>query len=227
MPIGVPLRGYLAPYPRALDAQNPQLIPSMDYPSSSGGTAGVSGSTLDVLAPSKYLAQYPRTDATVNLTVGGSITNTNTVIVTFTNAIIPAIGAQAAGAYAMPTYTVVTADSTATVADGLEKIINLDPNLSAMGIYATKAGTSLPLVVQIRQSGPIGNSTTVSAAVTGTITASFNNSGVMASGAGPIVPTESFKFAYNGIMMTFWYGKPQNVDSGLLAALVAAGAPIL
>jgi hypothetical protein len=224
MPIGIPLRGYLAPYPRSLDAQNPQLIPSMDFPSSSGA-----GGTLDVLSPAKYLSTYARTDATVTCTVTGGITNLDTVALTFTNAIIPAIGAQAAGAYKTAAYTIVTADTTTTIADALESLVNLDPNLQALGIYATKAGTSNAARVILRQSGPIGNSTTVTAQVTGTAgeTFTFGNAGVMASGAGPIVPTEGFSFSYNGVNMNFNYGKPQNVDSGLLAALITARAPIL
>lgn len=225
MPVGVPLRGTL--YLKALDAQNPQLIPSMDFPSSSAGAAGVSSPTLDVLAPSKYLSTFPRTDATVTLTVGGTITNGNTVILTFSNAIIPVIGAQGPDTYSPPTYTVVTADTTATVADGIMNIINLDPNLQALGVYATKGGTSLPLQVVIRQSGPIGNFTTVSAAVTGTITATMGNAGVMAGGAGPIIPIADFKMAYNGTVQNFWYAKPQNVGSDMLSAMITAGVPIL
>lgn len=222
MPIGVPLRGTL--YLKALDAQNPQLIPSMDFPSSSGA-----GATLDVMAPSKYLATYPRVDATVTCTVGGTITNNDTVKLTFTNAIIPAIGSQNGGAYQTAAYTIVTADTTTTVADALESLINLDPNLSALGIYATKAGTSNPARVIIRQSGPIGNSTTVTAQVTGaaTETFTFGNSGVMAGGSGPIVPIADFKFSYNGTILNFWYAKPQNVGSDLLAALITGDAPIL
>jgi hypothetical protein len=224
MPNTIPLRGFLAPYPRSLDAQNPQLIPSMDYPSSSG-----SGGTLDVLTPAKYLTTFARTDATVTLTITGSITNLDTIALTFTNAIIPAIGVQAAGAYKTAAYTIVTADTTTTIADALESLINLDANLSALGIYATKAGTSNATRLIIRQSGPVGNSTTVTAQITGgaTETATFGNAGVMASGAGPIIPTETFHWSYNGTQLNFWYAKPQNVDSGLLAALIAGGAPIL
>jgi hypothetical protein len=222
MPISVPLRGTL--YLRPLDAQNPQLIPSMDFPNSTG-----SGGTLDVLAPSKYLTTYPRVDATVTNTVGGSITNLDTVRLTFTNTIIPAIGAQAAGAYQTTAYTVVTADTTATVADGLESLINLDPNLQALGIYATKAGTSNATRLIIRQSGPVGNSTTVTAQVTGaaTETFTFGNAGLMAGGSGPVVPIADFKFSYNGTVVNFWYAKPQNVGSDMLASLIAQGVPIL
>ena len=220
MPLSIPLRGTL--WLKALDAQNPQLYPSMDFPSSSGV------GTLDVLAPSKYLSTFPRTDATVTLTVGGTITNLDTVKLTFTNTIIPAIGSQSAGAYQTAAYTVVTADTTTTVADGILNVINLDANLAALGIYATKGGTSQAAQVVIRQSGPVGNSTTVTAQKTGsTETYTFGNSGVMASGAGPIVPQASFAFTYNGQMFHFDYGKPQNVDSGLLAALVAQGMPVL
>lgn len=221
MPTGIPLRGTLSL--RANDAQNPQLLPSMDYPVSSGQ------GTIDVSAPSKYLATYGRTDATVTLTVGGSITNLDTVKLTFTNAIIPAIGAQNKGVYQTAAYTIVTADTTSTIADGLESLINLDPNLSALGIYATKAGTSNATRLIIRQSGPVGNSTTVTAQVTGaaTETFTFGASGVATGGAGPIVPIAGFSFSYNGQMFQFNYGKPQNVDSGLLAALIAQGMPIL
>lgn len=221
MPAAIPLRGTL--YLRALDTQNPQLYPSMDFPVSSGS------GTLDVLAPSKYLASFARTDATVTCTIGGTITNLDTITLTFTNAIIPAIGSQSAGAYTTSAYTVVTADTTTTVADALESLVNLDPNLSALGIYATKAGTSNATRVILRQSGPIGNSTTVTSTITGsaTETTTFGASGKMASGAGPIIPIASFPFSYNGQVFHFDYGKPQNVDSGLLAALITSGRPVL
>lgn len=221
MPVAVPLRGSL--YLRALDSQNPQLTPAMDFPSSSG--AG----TLDVLAPSRYLTSYPRVDATVTLTIGGTITNLDTVAITFTNTIIPVIGAQVGGLYKTAAYTVVTADTTTTVADAIESLVNLDPNLSALGIYATKAGTSNASRVVLRQSGPIGNSTTVTATVTGaaTETMTFGNSGVMASGSGPVVPIANFQFSYGGQVFNFQYGKPQNVDSGMLASMVSQRMPIL
>ena len=221
MPAAIPLRGTL--YLKALDTQNPQLYPSMDFPSSSG--AG----TLDVMAPSRYLTTYPRVDATVTCTIGGSITNLDTIALTFTNAIIPAIGAQTAGAYKTAAYTIVTADTTTTVADALESLINLDANLSALGIFAVKAGTSNATRLIIHQSGPVGNSTTVTSTITGgaTETTTFGNSGVMAGGSGPIIPIASFPFSYNGQTFHFDYGKPQNVDSGLLAALITSVRPIL
>ncbi len=223
MPVTIPLRGFLAPYPRALDTQNPQLIPSMDFPSTSG-----LGGTIDVMTPAKYLATYPRVDGTVTLTIGGTITNLDTITLKFTNAIIPAIGSSPQGAYSMAAYTVVTADTVATVADGLEALINQDANLAAMGIYAVKAGTSNGARLVIHQGGPVANFTTVSATITGgaTETATFGNSGVLAGGSGPIVPTETFHWSYNGTQQNFWYGKPQNVDSGFLASLIAGQAPI-
>lgn len=221
MPVGVPLRGSL--WLRGLDTQNPQLTPNTDYPASSGS------GTLDVLAPSKYLSTYPRTDATVTMTIGGTITNLDTIALTFTNAAIPVIGAQVGGLYKTAAYTVVTADTVATVADALESLVNLDANLSALGIYATKAGTSNGARVILRQSGPVGNSTTVTSTVTGaaTETTTFGNSGVMASGTGPIVPIANFSFSYGGQVFNFQYGKPQNVDSGMLASMIAQKAPIL
>lgn len=221
MPAFIPLRGTL--FLQRLDTQNPQLYPSMDFPSSSG--AG----TLDVLAPSKYLSTFPRVDATVTATVGGTITNLDTITLTFTNKIIPAIGSGAAGAYTTAAYTVVTADTTTTVADALESLVNLDANLSALGVYATKAGTSNATRVILRQSGPIGNSTTVTATVSGsaTETLTFGASGVMAGGSGPIIPIASFPFVYNGQTFHFDYAKPQNVDSGLLSALITSGRPVL
>lgn len=222
MPIAVPLRGTL--YLQPLDGQNPQLIPSLDYPSSTGA-----GGTVDVLAPSKYLAAFPRTDATVTLTIGGTITNLDTIRLRFANPIIPAIGAQAADLYQTAAYTIVTADTTTTVADALESLVNLDPNLQALGIYATKAGTSNASRLILRQSGPIGNNTTVTAVVTGaaTETATFGASGVMAGGTGPVIPIANFKFSYNGTMSNFWYAKPQNVGSDMLAAMISQGVPIL
>lgn len=212
LPVMLPVRGTLG----ALDTQNPNLLPLMDVPVSSGQ------GTMDVMSPAKFLATYPRVDATGNVTVGGTITNLDTVKLTFTSGIFPG------GSYTTAAYTVVTADTTTTIAEQLQALVANDPVLSAAGIVAELAGTSLPAQVNFFAPGPVGNTIVVSAVKTGTTeTYTFAAGGALAGGSGPIIPTAAFAFSYNGVTINFLYGQPRNVGSDMVAAMVAQARPII
>ena len=218
MPTAIPLRGLYTLGPN--DVQNPRLLPLMDL----GVSSGSAGGTLDVMSPSRYLATYPRVDATVTCTVTGTITNLDTVKLVFTSGIFAALG----GSYTTAIYTVVTADTLTTIAEQLVNIVQNDPTLQALGAEAQLTGTANPAQVVIHWNGPVGNTVTVSAVKTGTTEIyTFGNAGVMAGGSGPIIPAAAFSFSYNGVVVNFDYGKPVNVDSGMVASLVSQGRPIL
>lgn len=213
-PTVIPLRGSLG----ALDTQNPNLLPLMDMSFSSGA-----GGTLDAMSPAKYLATNPRVNGSLSITVGGSITNLDTVALRFTSPLFPG------GVYTTAPYTIVTADTTQTVAQALDDMIDNDVVLASLGMSGELQGTGSPLQVNVLSNGPISNGVTVTAVKTGagTITLTFGNSGVIAGGSGPIIPTAGFSFSYNGCTINFQYGKPVIVGSDLLAQLVSQGRPVI
>lgn len=212
-PTVIPLRGSLG----ALDTQNPNLLPLMDLAMSSGN------GTLDAMSPAKYLASNPRVNATLSITVGGSITNLDTVALRFTSPLFPG------GVYTTAPYTIVTADTTQTVAEALDDMIDNDIVLTSLGMSGELQGTGAALQVNLLANGPVSNGVTVTAVKTGagTITLTFGNSGVIAGGSGPIIPTSGFSFSYNGCTINFQYGKPVVIGSDLLAQLVAQGRPVI
>ena len=130
MPAFIPLRGFQTL--GAQDVQNPHLLPLMDVAVNSGQ------GTLDVMNPYRYLTTYPRVDGTVTILVGGSITNLDTVKLNF------ASGTFSGGTYSTAAYTIVTADTTTTVAEQLVILIQNDATLSAHGIYGELTGTGTP-----------------------------------------------------------------------------------
>ena len=214
-PTMLPLRGFATLGPQ--DAQNPNLLPLMDIAVSSGQ------GTVDVMSPSRYLQNFPRADATVTCTVGGSVTNGDTVKLVFTT------GAFSGGSYTTAAYPIVTADTTTTIAEQLVDLVASDANLAAHGVTAQLTGTGAATQVVLHWGGPVGNYCTVSTVVTGSATEifTFGNSGTMAGGSGPIVPIAGFSFSYSGVLVNFQYGKLVTVGGDMLAQLVSQGRPIL
>lgn len=129
-----------------------------------------------LLAHLDSVSQTP-VNASVTLTIAGTMTVGNTVSLTFTNALLPAlVGGVGLGAIA------VVSGDTATL-------------LAARIAAAITANTKIPLtatnasgVVTIVQPGMVGNSTTVSVALSSgaTVTAALANSGALAGGSGGI-----------------------------------------
>lgn len=155
--------------PGVLDPRNPTLLPQFDVP-----TVGKNG-TVGLSSPAQFLSDNPRVDATANATIGGTRTNADTVVLTITGGTLPA------GAIAL-TYTVVTADTTTTIAEGLADLINSSAACQAAGIYAEMAGTSFAAVLVVHAPGPVGNFMTLSSSVTGSATETV----VLGQGSTPI-----------------------------------------
>jgi hypothetical protein len=197
-----------------MGARNPTLIPNLFIPVQSAN------GTTDVMDPATFLTTYPRADASVTLTVTGTITNGNTPNITLTNATFP-------GGVISFTYTVVTADTTTTVAEGIAKLINDSGIGDQYGLRADLSGTSNPNVVQIYHNGPVGNSTVATTATPGTLTLTLSNSGVMSGGSGPVIPYQNFPFTWSGSTLNLWYGNPVNLGADLVSAMVTQGMPIV
>jgi hypothetical protein len=102
------------------------------------------------------------------ITIGGTITNNDTIVATFTNPNLPG-GSEAV------TIPVVTADTTTTLAAKLAAAINADTNLAGLAITASSVAAvvtvQFPSVAPGESNSytgpPLANTTQISTAVTG------------------------------------------------------------
>lgn len=147
-------------------------------------------------------------NGTKTATIGGTITNLDTVTVTV-------IDAGLAGGNHAVTYPVTGSDTTTTIATGLRDAINGTPALAALGITATASAA----ILSIKSLSP--NLTTYSSTVTGaqTETVTF--------GAGP-TEIATMSGASQGILLKGkWTGSAANVPlnggNGGIAIQLAAG----
>lgn len=202
------------PLQSAINQRNPTLIPNFDR-------SVANGSTIDHENPATYLANNPRTNATETVTLGGTTTTGDTVALTFTQAQLPS------GAVTV-TYTVISGDTViAEVAAGLASLINSSASLGAFEIYAT----TVDAVMTVNWPGPVGNFCVMTKAVTGsaTETVTLGNSGVFASGAGPIIVTDNFDFAPNGSSQpsSYFHGNVYVLGYDVITQMVAQARPII
>ncbi|HEY9775912.1 MAG TPA: hypothetical protein V6C81_19270 [Planktothrix sp.] len=105
---------------------------------------------------------------TCTATVGGTITAGNTVTITTHD---PAL----AGGQKSDTYTVVSGDTTTTIATGLKNLINADTSLQAIGVSATSSGAVVTM-----------SSTSTSGGATETLTLGVNTFGYLTQIDGPL-----------------------------------------
>lgn len=201
IPLGV--RGY----------QDPTLLPNFDP------TAMSLRGTLDHVAPADFITEFPRVSASATATIGGTVTAGNTITLTVTSGVI-------SGGSTSVTYTVVSGDTTESIAAELASLLNTNAALVAAGAVATVSSSE---VITLSWPGPVGNSAvlsyTLSGGATETVTLSPAN-GKLTGGSGPIIPLANFTFTYNAATMSFFYGIPRNVGDDLVSVMVTQGMPI-
>lgn len=197
--------------PGIFDPRNPTLVPNFDLPYAENGTVGLQ-------SPALFLKNNPRTDATAEATIGGTITAGNTVTLTVTHGLLP-------GGSLSVTYTVLSTDTVDTIAEALAGLIN--DSAAAQG--ANLRADSAAAVVTLRWNGPVGNfavlSESTSGGATETVTLTPSN-GVFSGGAGPVFASNNFTFGYNGVLKDYWYGQPYILPETLIGQMVAAGEPL-
>jgi hypothetical protein len=186
----------------------PTLIPNLDGVTDSG--ALIEYQTPNAAAAGRVLA-------TATVTVGGSITNTNTAAITLTSVVFAApITVQ---------YTVITGDSLQSVAEGLASLINAQATLQGYDIYATVGvgTTGAEAIITIAWPGPLGNLCTLSKAVTGNITLTLTPAGgALSGGAGAVIPTQNVTVQLGLNTVDLWIDKPVLLDAARVSLLVAA-----
>lgn len=200
--------------PGQFDQLSPTLIPNFDRSvvNSDGG--------VDHQNPALYLQNNPRVDATGLVTIGGTVTTGDTVSLTITSGILP-------GGFATVTYTTVAGDTTTTIAEGLADLVNDSATLEDAGIRADLKGSGTPNAFIIHQSGPIGNATTMTGAVSSGGTETITPVSPLTGGSGPVMCVNNFEWHSDGDTMYFLYGQPYVLDNILLTKMVTQGMPII
>lgn len=134
--------------------QSPTLVPNFSKP-----IVGLSGGGS--MTPAQFLAANPRVDATATATITGSITAGDIVTIAVTTALLKdsQFGTLPNGTLSK-SYTVLAADTTATIAEQLADMFNDDVNAANLGLRAD-AGGPIGNVITFRQNGPVGNFTVI------------------------------------------------------------------
>lgn len=205
----IPLQGT----PGVLDPRNPTLVPNFDTTVASG--AG----TVDQFSPEAFDQANPRTAAVVTATIGGTITNGDTITTTLTQGALP-------GGSISHEITVVTADTTTTIAEKIAAAWGDDDIAEQFNIEVTAAGA----VVTFSWEGPMANVATLSYVVGGSATETVTLSpagGAFSGGSGPVYAYNNFQYSYGGTIINFRAGQPEFCDPGLVAALATNGMPVV
>ena len=208
----IPLQGT----PGVLDTRNPTLLPNFYKPVVIGNTTGLR-------SPRGYVQASPRVSATVNATVGGTITAGDVITLTFT------VGTLPGGSLAVK-YTVVSTDTTETIAESLASAVNANATAQSFGLTAGITGASNPEEINFFWDGPVGNFVTVSASVSGSATETITfspTSGKMSGGSGPIIASNNFSFQNNNSTHAYFFGNPYNPPYTVLSLMVSQGMPIV
>ncbi len=196
-------------------AQNPMLMPSFYLPVAKGGRGQVVYESPNAALADSSMS---RTAATATATVGGTATAADTVTLTIGNPVFKRFG----GARAL-TVTVGAGETIEQIAEALASAVNADAVCRGFGIYATVAAD----VVTIHHPGPVGNFTTLaestSVGATETVTLSATT---LSGGAGAVLPFGNFAFPHGSSTFRMQSGLPAVMGSAVVAAMVAAGAPI-
>jgi hypothetical protein len=197
----------------------PDPIPPMPQFAEPNIVAGTGIGQVQALSPSDFLAANPRVPGTVAITVAGTITNNDPITV---NVKAPYIN----GGVAVPVaVTALTGDSTATLAEKIAKAINDNAILDNFGVYADAVSNVVTLSCPGPMSAGLLLTTAVGGSATETLAMSPSN-GIPTGGSGPVIPYQTFPYAFQGSIIEFRVGVPKLVSAALAAALVADGQQV-
>lgn len=161
------------------NAQNPTLMPNVDQ--------AVSHATGTVLQnPGQFLVSNPRVAAVCDVTLSTNPTNGDVLTLTLTNPVL--VGGSLSVSF--------TASSDTTTTAAAKLAAALTSNAAAMGRQIF--GTCLANVLTVHQMGPVGNSTALSFASTGSTTAAFSNQSSDTVTVGGSVPADKWTALFGG-----------------------------
>jgi hypothetical protein len=203
----------LGPFPFLFPTspQSPTLLPNFSLP------VGSNGRGMLKLSPAQFLAANPRVNASATVTVSGTPTNTDTASITLTSPVWNNVNLGITNGSVTATYTQVTGDSLASVAEGLATAINT--SAAAPFVIAT----SLEAVVTISWPGPVGNFTGLTVASTGvTLTKS---AATLSGGSGPTYVWDNFRWTASHQVSDYMMGNFYLL-SGNLYGIVQGAQPV-
>ena len=199
---------------------HPTLVPNF-YPEVVGKTG-----FIDQQSPAQYNANNPRANASNVVTIGGTITNGDTIQLTLSQAQLPN------GAISF-TYTALTGQTIQDVAEGLASGLNqaiATAGISNILVVTGSTSTASEATLSVLWSGQAGNAATLTKTLSGgaTETVTFNpTNGKLTGGTGPVYAVNNFSFSYKNVTLTAWAGRPFTNDPVLIAALVAQNMPVV
>lgn len=172
---------------------------------------------LVALTPDELLTKAARSMASLTITVGGSATEDDELTVNINSNLLP-------GGKVAVTVVVDADDTLIVLAQKISKELADNAVLQSSGVVAY----SVDAVVTVKWPGLIGNTVTCTTALSGGATATLtrSNSGNFTSGAGPVIPFSNFNFMFNGQVIQFEAGKPQEITQALANLLVADKSPV-
>lgn len=194
------------------NSQSPTLLPNFSI------NVGSDGRGLLKVSPAQFLAQNPRTNATVTATVGGTAASGDVVTVTLTNPVWNNGNLGITGGAVTVTYTLSGTDTLDSVAEELATLINT----SAAAPFVIATATAA--VLTISWPGPVGNFTTVARTVTGALTLTLS-AGTLSGGGGPTYVWDNFRWTARAQVSDYYMGNFYLL-SGNLYGIVQAGQPV-
>lgn len=181
------------------------------------GTTYIGNGGLITANQADILIKFPRVMASLTLTIGGTITNLDTITVNVNLGVLP-------GGKIAKTISVTGSDTVTTMAQKVVQAFADDATFQAYGgvIYAAGA------VVTVKMPGLLGNEATLTRTLSGgaTLTGTISNSGAFSGGSGPVIPHKTFSFSYAGNTLLFEAGKPAIVNAGIVKELAANKQPV-
>jgi hypothetical protein len=112
--------------------------------------SSMAGDTCDAQSPADFIAANPRQPGQLVLALSGSKTTGNTITLTLLNGAFP-------GGSVAVSYTALSGDTLASMAEGLSNAVTSDPTLQQYDVFALVYQSE----IEINQLGPVSNFTTV------------------------------------------------------------------
>lgn len=187
---------------------NPMLLPNLNSSTAAGGV-------LQGQSPAQLLVTFPRVAATDVGTLTTNPADDDVLTLTVTNLVLP--GGSLSVSITAASDTVITA------AAKLASALTSNATAHMYDLFGTSVGND---TFTVNQLGPVGNSSTLSFASTGSTTCAFASSGALSGGSGAVIPLAAFSSSFGSNFQNFRPGQPVDLNSVTVAILVANGSPV-